>query len=84
LESQRDRSGDDKQILPIWVYPYGKSINIFGASGFIGSWLVSSLLFAQQSLGIKIHLNLVSRNPQLVSLKFKTMNWIPSIGLSMI
>lgn len=40
----------------------GKKILLFGGTGFIGKWLVGSLLQAKEDLNLEFHLNVVTRN----------------------
>jgi nucleoside-diphosphate-sugar epimerase len=57
LEDGIERARGDLQALA------GAKILITGGTGFLGSWLVASLLVAAERLDLGIHLNVLTRNP---------------------
>ena len=44
---------------------------ILGGTGFIGTWLVSALLNANQALTLNLNLNIITRNPQDAATRLK-------------
>jgi dTDP-glucose 4,6-dehydratase len=49
----------------------GAKILILGGTGFIGKWLVSTLITAQHSLGLKYEISIVTRSPEKIPAYFK-------------
>ena len=44
----------------------GKSILVTGGTGFLGSWLVASLISANQVSNLELQVDLVTRSPRTV------------------
>ena len=47
-----------------------REILIYGATGFIGTWLTASLLYANQTLGLNAKIKIITRNSQAAVEKF--------------
>jgi nucleoside-diphosphate-sugar epimerase len=47
-----------------------REILIYGATGFIGTWLTASLLYSNQILGLNSKIKILTRNAQLAKEKF--------------
>jgi nucleoside-diphosphate-sugar epimerase len=47
-----------------------KEILIYGATGFIGTWLTASLLYANQTLNLNSRIKIITRNSHAARLKF--------------
>ncbi|MBI3144816.1 MAG: NAD-dependent epimerase/dehydratase family protein [Pseudogulbenkiania sp.] len=54
----------------VWDALRGKSIFITGGTGFIGTWLVESLLYANEQLSLNCRVTLLSRNPDRFTASF--------------
>ena len=57
LESCLDACADD---MKAWS---GAKVLVTGGTGFLGRWIASSALFASQQLGLGMHFDFLSRNP---------------------
>ena len=62
LRTSAEVSGGDLEALR------GARVLVTGGTGFLGSWLVASLLEANEMLGLRLRLVLVSRHPSAVPL----------------
>lgn len=58
-----------KRTLEIWPDLKNASIFITGGTGFIGCWLLESLLYANEKLGLKIHATVLTRSVETFKLK---------------
>lgn len=47
-----------------WDLVHGKRIFISGATGFVGKWLLASLLYANSKLVLNLEIYILSRNPK--------------------
>lgn len=52
-----------------WKKLDGAKIFITGGTGFIGRWLLESLLHAQKKFGLNVHATILTRNPDAFRLK---------------
>jgi nucleoside-diphosphate-sugar epimerase len=50
-------------VLPFWPDLNGKRIFMTGGTGFVGAWLIESLLLANKQFGLQMELHLLSRDP---------------------
>jgi len=53
----------------LWNELYKKSIFLTGGSGFFGSWILESFLFANRKLNLKAKALVLTRNPATLSEK---------------
>jgi dTDP-glucose 4,6-dehydratase len=65
----------DLDLITSYIEPHkeafeGAKVLIYGGTGFVGTWLTSGLLNANQILNLKLEINLVTRNKGLASSKF--------------
>ena len=58
---------DESDLRKIYA---DKEILIYGATGFIGTWLTASLLYANQALSLNSKIKIVTRNAQSAKVKF--------------
>lgn len=59
----------------------GERIFFTGGTGFIGSWFLECLCYANQALDLKIHLKVLSRDPAGFASRFKHLAEEPAIEL---
>ena len=50
-------------ILPLWESIRDRSLFITGGTGFVGSWLLASLAWADESLRLNAHATVLTRSP---------------------
>lgn len=67
---------------PIWEHLAGARILVTGATGFIGKWLLATLIDADQVFGLGCRITAVSRNPGEFERQWPAMigliQWIPA------
>jgi len=59
----------------------GERIFFTGGTGFIGSWFLECLCYADQALGLKVHTTVLSRDPASFATRFPHLADEPSIKL---
>ena len=59
---EKDLASVADEILKVRELYSNREILIYGATGFIGTWLTSSMLFADSLLGLNLDLKIVTRN----------------------
>ena len=59
----------------------GERIFFTGGTGFIGSWFLECLCYANQALGLKVHTKVLSRDPASFAARFPHLAAEPSIEL---
>lgn len=69
----------DLDLITSYLEPHKEAfenakILIYGGTGFVGTWLTSGLLNANQILNLKLEISLVTRNKSLASSKFGEMS----------
>lgn len=52
------------------AYLYNKNILIFGGTGFLGTWLTTSLLFLNERMNLNLTLTIITRNEKEAKTKF--------------
>lgn len=65
----------------VWSALKNQSIFITGGTGFIGCWLVESLLHANKVLGLNISITILSRNPKAFQDKAPHLAFAENISL---
>ena len=66
---------DDLQLIlaktpnNVWDSLRAQKIFITGGTGFVGCWLLESLIWANQQLGLKLSITVLSRNPDMFAEK---------------
>ena len=65
----------------IWEALRGESVFITGGSGFVGSWLVETLLFANDSLQLHVAATIVTRNAQNFRKRFPRLAFHPNVNV---
>lgn len=50
---------------PSWELLRGKRIFLTGGTGFVGKWLLATLLYAERRLGLDCHVTVLSRQPDV-------------------
>lgn len=64
-----------------WEYLRGKHLFITGGTGFVGSWLLECLCYANRAIGLKLHIHVLSRNPSNFFTRFPHLAEDPVIEL---
>jgi nucleoside-diphosphate-sugar epimerase len=69
----------DLDLITSYLEPHKEAFEkakvlIYGGTGFVGTWLTSGLLNANQILNLKLEISLVTRNKRLASNKFGDMS----------
>ena len=59
----------------------GERIFFTGGTGFIGSWFLECLCYADQALGLKVHMKVLSRDPAGFASRFPHLAEEPAIEL---
>lgn len=81
----RNLSQDLKEVVrlteSIWPSLKGARLCITGGTGFIGSWLLESLVYADQQYKLGIRADIISRNPETFRLKAPHLAEHPAIRL---
>jgi len=65
----------------LWNELYKKSIFLTGGSGFFGSWILESFLFANRKLNLKAKALVLTRNPATLSEKMPHIMDDPSVEI---
>jgi len=59
--------------LTSWQALAGRRIFVTGGTGFVGKWLLATLLDADEALGLNCHLTVLSRDPSAFQREWPTM-----------
>ncbi|HEU5400649.1 MAG TPA: NAD-dependent epimerase/dehydratase family protein, partial [Terriglobales bacterium] len=65
----------------VWEPLRGKSVFITGGTGFVGTWLTESLLWANDSLRLDVNLTILTRNPDAFRSRSPHLAGHPSVSL---
>lgn len=71
-----------EQSQDCWENLRGKRLFITGGTGFVGSWLLECLCYANRAIGLKLHIRVLSRNPSNFFLRFPHLANDPIIKLA--
>ncbi len=64
-----------------WNEMRGEQIFVTGGTGFFGAWLVESFLFANEQLGLRSKITLLTRNPTRFQKRFPLIQGNPAVRL---
>jgi nucleoside-diphosphate-sugar epimerase len=71
----------NKQIGDLWKNLRGQRIFITGGTGFIGSWLLESLIYADRTYNLGVEVVILTRSPDSVRYKAARLASYPAITL---
>ncbi len=70
-----------RQTRPLWEELCGARLFITGGTGFFGCWLLESLLWAEEKLGLGVRVTVLTRAPDVFSRKAPHLAGHPSVRL---
>jgi dTDP-glucose 4,6-dehydratase len=65
----------------LWDETRGRRIFMSGATGFFGTWLLESLLYANRSLGLNLAVTVLSRDPDAYARRMPHVAFDPAVTL---
>lgn len=78
---QEDLQRVVERTIDIWLAQKGSSFFITGGTGFIGSWLLESILYANRYHGADIRVHVLSRNPDVYATRLPHIALDPAITI---